>query len=149
MAPAMTLHPLPSRLTPAKTRLLGEFLRFGIVGTLGFLVDTVTLYLALSLVAGLYGGRLISYLAAATGNWLLNRAWTFRQADRGRPGRQWLLFLAVNLLGFACNYGTYVLAVRHWPMAATHPVLAVAAGSIAGLAGNFTLSRRFVFKASQ
>lgn len=144
--------PLPHRLSclpPAQAKLVAELLRFGVVGTLGFVVDTATLYLALSLGAGLYAGRVLSYLVAATTNWLLNRAWTFRQADRARPGRQWLLFLAVNLLGFACNYGTYVLLVRHWTVAGTHPVVAVAAGSIAGLAGNFLLSRRFVFKTLQ
>ncbi len=145
----MPLRPVLSRLPPAKAKLLGELLRFGTVGTIGFLIDTGTLYLALALGAGLYGGRVLSYLAAASANWLLNRTWTFRQADRSRPGRQWLIFLAVNLVGFACNYGTYALLVRHWPPAAAYPVLAVAAGSIAGLAGNFLLSRRFVFKASQ
>ena len=140
---------LSNRLSPAQAKLLAELLRFGVVGTVGFLVDTLTLYLALALGAGLYGGRVLSYLTAASANWILNRAWTFRQADRSQPGRQWLLFLLVNLLGFALNYGTYALLVRHWPMAAAYPVIAVAAGSIAGLTGNFVLSRRFVFKASQ
>lgn len=145
----MLPHRLLSRLPQAHAKLLAELLRFGVVGTLGFVVDTATLYLALALGAGLYGGRVLSYLAAASANWALNRAWTFRSADRSRPGRQWLMFLAVNLLGFVCNYGTYAVLVAGWPMAAAHPVIAIAAGSIAGLAGNFLLSRRFVFKTSQ
>jgi putative flippase GtrA len=145
----MSPSPVLSRLSPAQTKLLAELFRFGAVGTLGFVVDTATLYLALTLGAGLYGGRIVSYLAAASANWALNRAWTFRQADRRRPGRQWILFLIVNLFGFVINYGTYALVVRHWPFAAVHPVIGVAAGSIAGMSGNFLLSRRFVFKASQ
>ncbi|MFD1109304.1 GtrA family protein [Pseudoroseomonas ludipueritiae] len=124
---------------------MGEFLRFGVVGTLGFLVDTAMLYAALSLGTGLYLGRVISYVAAASTNWALNRAWTFRQADRSRRSRQWTMFLLVNLLGFAINYGTYILLVTYWPVASRHPVVAVAAGAIAGLGGNFLLSRRFVF----
>ena len=143
----MPLRFLLSRLPPAKARLLTELLRFGVVGTLGFLIDTATLYLALGAGAGLYLGRVLSYLVAATANWGMNRAWTFRHAARGRPGRQWLAFLLVNLVGFAFNYGTYSLLVAQWPMAAAHPVIGVAAGSIAGLAGNFMLSRHFVFKA--
>ncbi|PHK96672.1 GtrA-like protein [Pseudoroseomonas rhizosphaerae] len=130
--------------------LAGQAFRFGVVGTAGFVVDTATLYLALWLGAGLYGGRVLSYLAAASGNWALNRAWTFRAARRpgGHAGaaRQWALFLLVNLVGFAVNYGTYAALVASWPLAAAHPVLAVAAGSLAGMTGNFVLSRRFVFR---
>lgn len=143
------MRPLP--LSPGRIALLGQMLRFGVVGTIGFLVDTATLYAALRLGSGLYLGRALSYLAAASGNWALNRAWTFRSAAAadappGAAARQWALFLLVNLVGFAVNYGTYALLVANWPLAAAHPVLGVAAGSLAGMAGNFLLSRRFVFR---
>jgi putative flippase GtrA len=137
--------PFPS-LKPGHATLLGEMLRFGVVGTLGFVIDTATLYAALGLGAGLYLGRVLSYITAASANWALNRAWTFRQASRTGRRKQWALFLLVNLLGFAVNYGTYTLLVSTWPVAAAHPVIGVAAGSLAGMAGNFLLSRRFVFR---
>lgn len=144
----MPLALLRSRLTPKHLAVLGELLRFGVVGTLGFLIDTATLYAALALGAGLYLGRALSYLTAASANWALNRAWTFRQADRSQRGRQWLMFLLVNLLGFAINYGTYLVLVSTWSVANAYPVIGVAAGSLAGLGGNFMLSRRFVFRAA-
>ncbi|MXP61944.1 GtrA family protein [Roseomonas sp. M0104] len=123
-------------------------LRFGVVGCVGFVVDTLTLYAALALGAGLYAGRALSYLVAASGNWALNRAWTFRTAHREAAGRQWALFLLVNLLGFVINYGTYAVLVSNVPLAAAHPVLGVAAGSVAGMASNFLLSRSYVFRPS-
>ncbi|HWX51363.1 MAG TPA: GtrA family protein [Roseomonas sp.] len=135
-----------ARLGPMRTALLGQMLRFGVVGTVGFVVDTATLYAALALGAGLYAGRVLSYVVAATSNWALNRAWTFRDARRDAAGRQWLLFLAVNLVGFAVNYGTYAALVSLVPLVAAHPVLGVAAGSLAGMASNFLLSRRLVFR---
>ncbi len=143
-------------LTDRLGRLLGadrartalQFLKFGVVGTIGFLVDTAVLYAALWAGLGLYWGRALSYVAAATGNWLLNRAWTFRGAGQGPAARQWAAFLAVNLVGFGFNYGTYAVLVATIPFVAAHPVLGVAAGSIAGLASNFLLSRRFVFRAA-
>ncbi|WP_338662752.1 GtrA family protein [Pararoseomonas sp. SCSIO 73927] len=147
MPPAL---PWDRFLPPPRRDLAAQFLRFGVVGTIGFLVDTAVLYAALGAGLGLYAGRALSYVAAASGNWALNRAWTFREAGRvtGRAalGRQWALFLAVNLVGFAVNYGTYALLVANLPVAAAHPVLAVAAGSLAGMGGNFLLSRRFVFR---
>jgi putative flippase GtrA len=127
--------------------LLAEFLRFGAVGTVGFLVDSAVLLAGLGLGLGLYSGRVLSYIAAATTTWALNRAWTFRGRGEADPAwQQWGLFLAVNLLGFACNYGTYAALVSLSPLVGRQPVIGVAAGALAGMAGNFLLSRRFVFR---
>jgi putative flippase GtrA len=127
-------------------RLATEFLRFGVVGTAGFFVDSAVLMAAIALGAGPWLGRVASYLAAATATYLLNRAWTFRGAGRDAPVRQWALFLVINLVGFACNYGTYAVLIASSPLVARYPVLGVAAGSLAGLIWNFMLVRRYVFR---
>ena len=128
-----------------RSRTLLQFVRFGVVGTVGFVVDTAVLYAGLALGLGLYGGRAVSYLAAATTTWALNRAWTFRGQGQAPVMRQWALFVAINLVGFAFNYGTYAALVAGVAFVAQYPVIGVAAGSLAGMLGNFLLSRRFVF----
>ncbi|WP_235907758.1 GtrA family protein [Siccirubricoccus phaeus] len=140
------LFQLPPALAEHRlVRLGGEFFRFGVVGVAGFLVDSGVLTAAIALGLGPWFGRALSYLFGATTTFLLNRAWTWRHAPRDAMGRRWALFLLVNLVGFACNYGTYALMITNLPVAAAHPVLGVAAGSLAGMVGNFLLSRRFVF----
>ncbi|MCA3273915.1 MAG: GtrA family protein [Roseomonas sp.] len=133
----------------ARLSVLMEFLRFGVVGTIGFVVDTAVLYAGLAFGLGLYGGRAVSYLVAATTTWALNRLWTFRGRGEGPAHQQWALFLLVNLIGFAMNYGTYAALIVFVPMVAAHPVLGVAAGAIAGMFGNFVLSRQLVFRARE
>lgn len=128
-----------------RIRTLLQFLRFGVVGTVGFVVDTAVLYAGLAAGLGLYGGRALSYLVAASTTWALNRAWTFRGQGEGPAMRQWALFVVLNLVGFAFNYGTYAALVASVALVAQHPVIGVAAGSLAGMMGNFLLSRRFVF----
>jgi putative flippase GtrA len=132
----------------ATTGAAAELLRFGAVGIVGFIVDAAVLTAGIALGSGPWLGRVVSYLAAASTTFALNRAWTFRSAAR-RTGpaaaRQWGLFLLINLVGFACNYGTYAALFAGVPMVAAQPVLGVAAGSVAGLLGNFLLARRFVF----
>jgi putative flippase GtrA len=145
----MSDHVLTSRLAdligPARSRTVMQFLRFGVVGTVGFVVDTAVLYAGLAAGLGLYSGRAVSYVAAATTTWALNRAWTFRGQGDSPALRQWAVFLAVNLVGFACNYGTYAALVTGVAFVAQHPIIGVAAGSLAGMIGNFLLSRRYVF----
>jgi len=128
--------------------LLLQFLRFGVVGTLGFLVDYAVLSAAVALGSGPYAGRVLSYLVAASVVYALNRAWTFRDRGRGAAvGRQWGLYLALNLSGFAVNYGTYAAITAWTELGAQHLVLGVAAGSIAGMFVNFALNRQLVFRA--
>lgn len=127
--------------------MLPQFLRFGVVGTVGFLVDSAVLLAMMALGLGPYGGRVVSYLAAASTTFALNRAWTFRSAARDAPmAAQWGRFVALNLVGFAANYGTYAALIATVPLVAAYPVLGVAAGSVAGMFLNFGLSRRYVFK---
>ena len=134
-----SLVPMP------RQALLAQFLRFGVVGVLGFLVDTATVY-ATKATLGLYGAGVLAFLVAASFNWALNRAWTFRGLGAGPRHRQWARFLAANAVGFVLNRGCYFILVTFSPICADNPVLAVAAGAIAGLFSNFTLSRRLVFR---
>jgi putative flippase GtrA len=145
MAVLTILSRIKGMIGQARFGVLMEFLRFGVVGTIGFVVDTAVLYAGLALGLGLYGGRAISYLVAATTTWALNRLWTFRGRGDGPVHQQWALFLLVNLVGFAMNYGTYAALIAFVPLVAAHPVLGVAAGAIAGMFGNFVLSRQLVF----
>ncbi len=143
----MPVAALITRLSPRHAPLLIQMFRFGVVGALGFLVDTAVLYGSFALGFGLYGGRVVSYLAAASFTWAVNRAWTFAGRGGATPARQWALFVVVNLGGFVLNYGTYAAMVAWWPLAAEYPVLGVAGGAIAGMGCNFLLSRAVVFRA--
>lgn len=137
--------PLRRHLPAERIAMAGQFLRFGLVGALGFVVDTAIVYSTRPLL-GLYWGGAVAYLGAATTTWAVNRLWTFRTAPRAAAFRQWALFLSTNALGFALNRGTYALLVTAWDMAWREPIIAVAAGSLAGMALNFHFSRTIVFK---
>jgi len=127
-------------------RMLPQFLRFGVVGVIGFGVDTGVVY-ALRGLVGIYAAGLISYLVAASGNWLLNRVWTFRGHGRGSAFRQWLMFLAANSVGFVLNRGVFFSLVAAFALVHRVPVIGIAAGTLAGMFANFALSHRLVFKA--
>jgi putative flippase GtrA len=132
--------------TEARIRLLVQFGMFGIVGLVGFVIDTGTVY-ALRHSLGLYVAGLAAYFTAATGTWFCNRSWTFRHIRRSDPWHvQWRRFLAANLSGFIINRGVYALLVTFVAAAARQPVIAVFAGALAGMTLNFNLSRKMVFR---
>lgn len=132
-------------VTPAHIVLAAQFLRFGTVGFVGLVIDTATVY-ATRHQLGPYLAGLLSYLVAATGNWLLNRTWTFKGYGSGPMHRQWAMFMLTNLAGFILNRGAYAALITYLPAAAEQPVIATTAGAIAGLFVNFSLTRRLVFR---
>ena len=137
--------PLRRSVTPAHIALAAQFLRFGTVGFVGLVIDTAVVY-ATRHQLGPYGAGLLSYLVAATGNWALNRIWTFKGQGSGSMHRQWAMFMVANLAGFILNRGTYAARITFMPAAAEQPVIATTAGGIAGMFVNFSLNRRLVFR---
>jgi putative flippase GtrA len=124
--------------------LVRQFLRFAGVGALTFFVDAGVLTAVLAMAPGrFYLGRAVSYIAAATMGWWLNRRFTF--GPGGARWRQWLRYLAANLSGGLANYGVYAALIALAPLCRTYPAVAVGAGSLTGLLLNFATSRRFVF----
>ncbi|OYQ32615.1 hypothetical protein CHU95_17715 [Niveispirillum lacus] len=144
-----------------QTPVSRQFATFALIGVGGLFVDMAALAVALHLLAlDPYGGRVFSYLMAATFTWYMNRQFTFTGVSRRGAIRQWARFLAANAVGAVVNYGVYVLVLNTgpwvmgviglWPavLTALLPYAGVAAGSISGLVFNFILSKRLVFRKS-
>ena len=124
-----------------------RFLKFSGIGVVAFLIDVVVFQAVLSLSsASLYAARAVSFVVATSAAWWLNRTFTFRDAENARPDLQWARFFAANLVGGSVNYITFVLMLAIVPLAAVYPLLALAAGSLCGVAFNFTAYRRYVFR---
>lgn len=84
--------------------ILGRFIRFGIVGTSGFIIDfsiTAILYefLALSIIVATGVG----FCFGATSNYFLNRIWTWRSTNPNIRG-EYFKFLGVSLIGLGIHY---------------------------------------------
>ena len=138
--------PLRQHATPARLGVLAQFIVFGVVGVAGFLVDTAVVYATRGW-AGLYLAGTLAYAVAVTTTWWLNRVWTFRSVGRVAPvARQWATFVLASVPGLCLNLGTYFVLVTVVPLCATHPVIAIACGAVAGMFANFALSRAVVFR---
>ena len=126
---------------------LRQLAMFCIGGVLGFIVDAGVLQL---LVVGLawdrYSGRLISFLAAATATWMFNRHYTFHGPRRHTLFGEWARYVLAMSGGFACNFAAYSALVYFFNIDRQWLILAVAAGSIAGLGVNYMASRYWVYR---
>jgi putative flippase GtrA len=134
--------------------LLGQFARFGVIGAIGFVIDTtvftlliVTFLSATTLHEGPLIAKVIATTLAIVFNWLGNRFWTFR-AHRGRQLlREGIEFGIVSLggmlIGLAC------LWTSHYLLGFTSELADVISSNVIGLGlgtlFRFTLYRTWVF----
>ncbi|MEY4765399.1 MAG: hypothetical protein RI907_2072, partial [Pseudomonadota bacterium] len=122
---------------------------FAVSGVLALGVDVGVLWLTQPAL-GHYGGRAVSFWAAATFTWGFNRLITFGAAratarsegSEAQPlWREYLSYFSSMAVGGAVNYGSYALAVATIPFVHQHPSLGVALGSLAGMGFNFLAAR--------
>lgn len=80
-----------------------EFVKFGIVGFSGTVVD-LGVYNLLAILFGfnIYFSRLISFTLAATNNYIFNRKWTFRSSDK-KIATQFGKFFLISVIGLLMN----------------------------------------------
>jgi putative flippase GtrA len=125
---------------------LFTFLRFGMVGALGFVVDAGLMQALVSLAGwGPVPARAVSIPIAVFATWLLNHSVTFRGHD-APPLRSLARYFAVSAAGAAVNFAVYtVLVLASVAMAAT-PLIPLAIASIIALIVNFFGSKHFAFR---
>jgi putative flippase GtrA len=123
---------------------IARFLRFALVGGIGFVIDAGLLAL-LHHGAGLdpFSARLISISASAFTTWRLNRSLTFGASDRSQAG-EGLRYALVAGLTAGLNYVLYVVALIIWP--GLPPVAAAVGATLAAMFVSYAGYSRFVFQ---
>jgi putative flippase GtrA len=124
-----------------------QFVLFCVGGILGFIVDAGVLQLLVTGIAwDRFSARIISFLCAATATWLFNRNYTFAGQRRHSRLGEWARYILAMSGGFACNFAAYSALVLYFNIDKQWLILAVAAGSVAGLGVNYLASRYWIYR---
>jgi putative flippase GtrA len=129
--------------------LHSHFLKFGIVGSGGYLADVAILKAMIAAGMDDYRGQIPAFIGATIFTWIANRLWTFRDRRGGvHIGKEGMRYLGVTIGGFCVNYAAYAAMVTIGGIWKQHIFLSVAAGSIAGLMFNFPMAKYLVFNSA-
>ncbi len=89
--------------------LIFKFIKFGVVGTSGMIVDFGMTYLCKEkLHVHKYIANMVGFVLAASYNWLMNRIWTF-ESSNPQVLAEYARFIGVSVVGLGIN--TFVLWV--------------------------------------
>jgi putative flippase GtrA len=123
-----------------------EAWRFGVVGTVGFLVDAAVLsWLVQWQGWGPVEARGLSFPLAVTATWALNRRFTFTSRAGADRKREYGRYFVVQTIGALINLGVYLAVIAAVPPIAAWPVLPLAAGAGVAMVFNFVASRHLAF----
>lgn len=124
-----------------------EIIQFSAVGSSGVIID-LFFFLSFTYAAEINHqyARAMSFVAAASWNWFLNRWFTFVAGRDKQWGQQWFQFLIAASVGFTVNWGSYKLLTDYVPYFAQHHLVAFFIGILLGMGSNYTLCRWFVFR---
>lgn len=123
--------------------LVGQVVRFGVVGVINFGLDAVIFFLALaSITNSLIVANIIAWLVAVSSSYVLNTRFTFAAHAAPFSVHAWAIFALSQVGGLVANTAVVLIAAPYMPLVAAK-VLAV----LAGFAVNFVLARVVVFRA--
>jgi len=130
-----------------KTRLIYEFIKFGVTGGLGTITNLLIFFLLVDL--GKLPEILISigcFIAAGTQNYFLNHLWSFREYTGNTPVsvKRWAMFLFGSLAGLGVNILVMKLVIMNFVL--PWKFIAQACGIAAGMVINFIISKFVVFR---
>lgn len=94
-----------------KHKSVRQFIKFGIVGLGGTLVDWVVYFILTRYFGTFYLiAKTISFVLAAVNNYIFNRIWTFKSKDKN-IAKEFLKFFVVSVVGLIFNLLIMKLAV--------------------------------------
>ena len=83
--------------------LISKFIKFGVVGCSGMIIDFGTTYLCKEILRiNKFVSNARGFILAATSNFFLNRVWTFKSINE-EVGVQYLQFMVVSTIGLGIN----------------------------------------------
>lgn len=127
--------------------IVRELLKFGVVGSVAFVVDVGLFNLLLHLTNKPLTSKTVAVVAATTVAYAGNRHWTFRRRGRSRISREYVLFFLLNGVGLAIALSC--LAVSHYVLGFTSRLADNIAANVIGLGlgtvFRFLSYRRWVF----
>ncbi len=126
----------------SRRRGVRQFLKFGIVGASGMVVNFVVAHaLEKTTTLSWFADFAIGFMVGGVSNYALNRVWTF--GSRRNPLVEGLQFLAVSAIALLLGKIVFVVAAR---TGFHHFTMTWLAATLAGIFVNFFLNKYWTFR---
>lgn len=125
-----------------------KFFFFGLIGTVGFIVDTtILLYLVYIWQAPLFISRTISFMIAVYVTWLLNRNVTFKSSHKKyKKTKEYMYYFTIQSIGGLINFIVFFILIYFDTFFYNNLIISMAIASITAMLFNFFVSKYKLFQ---
>lgn len=128
----------------ANRRGVRQFVKFGIVGASGFLVNFVIYHVSLRFGAVIWIAYAIGFICGGVNNYWWNRNWTFR--SKGHAGKELAQFITVSAIALCISEAVLWLADRSLPAMPLRNSAIFVIATLAGMGCNFFVNKYWTFR---
>ncbi|MFA9372519.1 MAG: GtrA family protein [Poseidonibacter sp.] len=123
-----------------------QFIKFGFIGGIGFLVDaSILLFLVHKLNMDINISRVFSFLFAVLVTWLLNRKFTFSLNSKYKKRKEYIYYMSIQTIGALLNYTIFISLVYSYKVFQEYLILPLAIASIIVMFFNFFMIRNKIY----
>lgn len=128
----------------ALRRGVRQFIKFGVVGASGTVVNFVIYHLGLHVRLAVWLAYAIGFIVGGVNNYYWNRRWTFR--SQGHPWKELGQFITVSAVALGISEFVIVLADRHLPAMPLRNSAAWLLATTVGMGWNFFGNKFWTFR---
>lgn len=124
-----------------------QFIFFGIVGTIGFIVDaSVLLYLVHIENFSIIFARTLSFIVAVFTTWILNRYFTFSKSEKkDTKSKEYIKYLSIQTAGAGINFLVFFGLIYIFEALKDILIIPLAIASIAAMFFNFFFIKNKIY----
>lgn len=123
-----------------------QLIKFGTIGTIGFIVDASILLLAVEiLMFSIEISRAISFLVAVFVTWLLNRIFTFSNNSLFSIKKEYILYLIIQTFGALLNYLIFLILIYNFEIMEQYLLIPLSLASLIIMFFNFFITKRVIY----
>ena len=124
-----------------------EFIKFGVVGTFGFLSDAIVLLLLVNKLGfSIELSRIFSFLIAVFVTWVLNRTFTFEKEANYTKRKEYFIYFLIQTIGAGINYIIFIFLVYFDDFFRNNLIIPLAIASIIVMFFNFIMIKKKIYK---
>ena len=124
-----------------------QFIFFGIVGTIGFIVDaSILLYLVHIENFSIIFARTLSFIVAVFVTWILNRYFTFSQnTKKNTKSKEYIKYLSIQTAGIGINFLVFFSLIYTFNPLKEILIIPLAIASIVAMFFNFFIIKNKIY----
>lgn len=123
-----------------------QFIKFGLVGTVGFIVDALILLLLVHKFSfSIESSRIFSFSGAVFVTWILNRKFTFSKIEDTSKKKEYSLYLVIQTIGACLNYLIFISLVYYNIFFQDYLIVSLGIASLIAMFFNFYISKKFIY----